>query len=475
MIDLVSQVHSFPRGHYDSDFDPANDGYYNGLVFVGVLVVASGILMICGYITLIGCRFNGHCHVEEKELIESNHFCGTESQSWSCMLFSWLATTGLLVSLCYLAREELHSGLCRIDKKMDDISMVFSDLEEYEAALEYQSKTLEGYVESGYLDDCIFFEDFESMSATFLEAVDEMASSWNGLGSEFDKIGNYLEETNLLYYLDSGIATVFGVVMGVVISGLLGLIWPQCLCLLDCMGCMGVFVVLLLCLLCGMEFMILVGTADFCVRIDSSVLLTMSSVLDVKGENLDLVSYFVRCAGVNPIMDSYGKCQTTIIHYQNVTEQASKSQSCDFNIMETMTEVLSQSNTTLVSLKDTVDCGHANSIYQAAAYGALCDDIVHGLCILTGILIVTVIMLFLGLLIAVFVREKLALENNSASGKPQTTKFSRKSATTFFVGIVNQGQTDIYRRISRTGDFILHAPVEVSRRLSHVHLPRRTA
>merc|ERR1711871_1680758 len=304
----------------------------------------------------------------------------------------------VMMACSYVGRNEFLAGATDMASAAGDMGDIFSQRSTHGTTLSTSASSMD---ETANEITCLVDDiDFSQYTSVFATAVDELGNIWDGLDDKFYRIESLVED-NAPTFIDAGVLVTF---LLVALVSIIAIIADVCSCckasfmLYNLASFLGVLVCLILTILIALELTMSVGIADFCAAgPDLSFKNIATEKLNLDGENFDLISYYISCEGANPLFATMnaalqaGACSPT----SDVRSLGSDSVSC---------------LRTLDDIQQTIGCTSLNPIYQTLVYGLLCDDVVEGLYWLWTVQGTAAFMLYIGLFLISYTKEKVLLQ-----------------------------------------------------------------
>jgi len=422
----VKNLHDFPRGPYSAAFDINDVEYQHGCAFIFATVIAVAVLLILIYVFFLFARCCCKCcQISDASMRNHEARCGATGQRMC--LFLWLLLTMVLMCCSYIGRNEFIEGVERLTDASDSLGDIFLELNTQgdllvDAASDLNTTIAGISCESPGDDDPV--AEFSGYATAFLTAVNALNEMWDGLDTKFYDIGEVFEERGP-QFVDMGVMAIVMLVGFVCVIGVLADLLSNCpggFLLFNLASLIGILVMLILTVIIALELTMSVVISDFCsAGIDQSFLDAMQNDIGLEDETLKLVTYYVSCGGVNPL---FSAMNASIIELEGLNATAHETAQIEYGGDKVCTPTADvkelgtisvDSLGTLDDIQGTIGCGEINPIYQTVTHELLCINLVQGLYWLWTVQVGAAIMLYIGLYVISYTKEKVAIEKHLAA------------------------------------------------------------
>lgn len=428
VTDSVELLSSFPRGQYSSDFDVADDDYLKGLGFVAGIVIALAVFLILIYIMFLCARCCCKCcKFSVEDLTQHEERCTPAQQR--AVLVVWLLLTATMMCCSFIGRNQFVAGASDMADSAESLGDTFSALETQGDELATSSSDMNATLARIDCYDESFVDDLDTYVSAFSDAIADLSKYWTGLDSKFYRVSDVIAEDGTKF-IDYGIGATVAVVLVVCALGIFADVCSVCCVssyvLFNVASFLGVVVCLFLAVLVAFELALSVGLSDFCVAgVDASFTNLLKEQLNMEGENLNLVDYYIYCDGVNPLFSSLNSSimqlegiNTTVTTVLSTTIPPDDTPVCEPKIdVRGLGAISIETLGTLDDIQGTIGCSAINPVYQQLTYELLCVNVVDGLYWLWSIQVTAAFMLYLGLFIISYTKEKVILQRDADKGE----------------------------------------------------------
>ena len=409
--DSVKALNGFPRFSGHNEFDLSDDSYLEGLASTGGAVIAVAIFLLLAYNVFLLARCCCKCCQLSEEDVKTHHERCTPCQQ-RLLLFLWFVLTMVMMACSYVGRNEFLAGATDMASAAGDMGDIFSQLSTHGTTLSTSASSMD---ETANDITCLVDDiDFSQYTSVFATAVDELGNIWDGLDDKFYRIESLVED-NAPTYIDAGVLVTF---LLVALVSIIAIIADVCSCckasfmLYNLASFLGVLVCLILTILIALELTMSVGIADFCAAgPDLSFKNIATEKLNLDGENFDLISYYISCEGANPLFENMNSSIIQLEGLNATVNAALQAGACSptSDVRSLGSDSVSCLRT-LDDIQQTIGCTSLNPIYQTLVYGLLCDDVVEGLYWLWTVQGTAAFMLYIGLFLISYTKEKVLLQ-----------------------------------------------------------------
>lgn len=421
ITDDVELLHSYPRFHHSSDFDVGSDDYLKGLVFVGATVIALAVFLLLVYTLFLFARCCCNCcKFSEDDVTKHHERCSPRAQRG--VLVVWLVLTAAMMCCSYIGCLEFVEGAADMADQADSLGGIFSTLETQGDSLAASATSMNTTLSNIACVDDDFIADFNGYVSEFSSAVDDLASLWTGIDDKFYRARDMLED-DAPRFIEAGIAATCALVVVVCVFGiladLLSCCCPLSYVLFNFASLLGVLVCLFLAILVALELSMSVAISDFCYNgVDASFNNILDERLKLEGDNRELIEYYVSCTGVNPLFSAMNESITQLEGINATVTTALQYSICSAaaDVRALGTESIDTLGT-LDDLQETIGCTAINPVYQTLTYDLLCGNVVEGLYWLWTVQVTAAFMLYVGLFIISYTKEKTDLQRAAARGE----------------------------------------------------------
>ena len=412
----VQALNGFPRFTGHNDFDVDDKKYLEGLAACGIAVIAIALFLLLAYhIFLLARCCCTRCQLTEEDVKKNHERCTPNQQRF--LLFLWFLLTLVMMCCSYVGRNDFLAGAENVASAAGDMGDIFNQLSTHGDTLSTSASSMDATASdiTCVVDDI----DFSQYTSAFATAVDALASIWDGLDEKFYRVQDLIEG-DAPFYIDVGVLVTVLLVALVSIAAILA-DFCSCCCasisrmswiLFNFASFLGVLVCLILTILVALELTISVGISDFCAAgPDLSFKNIATEKLNLDGENFDLISYYISCEGANPLFENMNSSIVELEGLNATVNAALEAGACSPTAdVRSLGSGSVSCLGTLDDIQGTIGCTSINPVYQTLVYDLLCGDVVDGLYALWTVQITSAFMLYIGLFLISYTKEKVLLQ-----------------------------------------------------------------